>query len=126
MTVTGEASRIGPGLVVNGLYRLERLLGEGGMGQVWEARHERTRGRVALKILLPALGGDESLLARFRREAELTSALNHPNIVQVSDFDRLPDGRPYLVMEYLEGHDLAGELERRGALPLAEAAEILE
>jgi serine/threonine protein kinase len=101
------AAQMGPGTQVNRIYRLVRLLGAGGMGEVWEARHERTRGRVAIKILLPEIGRDRELLRRFQREVEITSDLNHPNIVRVSDADKLPDGRPFLVMEFLEGQDLA-------------------
>jgi serine/threonine protein kinase len=99
--------QMGPGTQVNRIYRLVRLLGAGGMGEVWEARHERTKGRVAIKLLLPEMGQDREVLRRFQREVEITSDLNHPNIVRVSDADNLPDGRPFLVMEFLEGQDLA-------------------
>lgn len=102
-----NGSELAPNAVVNGVYRLVRRLGAGGMGEVWEARHERTRGRVAVKVLLPEMGRHEDVLRRFQREVEITSALNHPNIVRVSDADKLADGRPFLVMEFLEGSDLA-------------------
>lgn len=115
---------LAPGALINGLYRLVRQLGVGGMGEVWEARHERTKGRVALKVLLPEMGRHDEVLRRFQREVEVTSALNHPNIVRVSDADKLPDGRPYLVMEFLEGHDLTTVAGR--ALPLGEVADIVE
>ncbi len=95
-----------PGMLIGGIYRVVRLVGVGGMGEVWEARHERTKGRVALKLLLPEMGHHQEVLLRFQREVEITSGLNHPNIVRVSDADKLPDGRPYLVMEFLEGRDL--------------------
>ena len=118
------APRMAPGALIGGIYRLVGLLGVGGMGEVWEARHERTKGRVALKLLLPEMGRHEDVLRRFQREVEVTSGLNHPNIVRVSDADKLPDGRPYLVMEFLEGHDLT---RFAGApLPPAQVVEIVE
>src|SRR5450432_980653 len=113
-----------PGTLVNGLYRLVRLVGVGGMGEVWEARHERTKGRVALKLLLPEMGRNEQVLLRFQREVEITSGLNHPNIVRVSDADKLPNGRPFLVMEFLDGHDLAKVTGR--PMAFGEATEIIE
>ena len=112
------------GTLVNGIYRLVRQVGAGGMGQVWEARHERTKGRVALKVLLPEMGRHEEVLRRFQREVEVTSALNHPNIVRVTDAGELPDGRPYLVMEFLEGHDMTTVAGR--ALPLGDVIDIVE
>jgi eukaryotic-like serine/threonine-protein kinase len=117
-------SELDPGTVVNGIYRLVRLVGIGGMGEVWEARHERTKGRVALKLLLPEMGRHDDVLLRFQREVELTSRLNHPNIVRVSDADTLPNGRPFLVMEFLDGHDLAKLTGR--PMPFGDVADIIE
>ncbi len=116
--------QVAPGALINGIYRLVRQLGVGGMGEVWEARHERTKGRVALKVLLSEMGRHEEVLRRFQREVEVTSALNHPNIVRVSDADKLSDGRPYLVMEFLEGHDLTTATGR--AMPLGDVIDIIE
>jgi serine/threonine protein kinase len=113
-----------PGMVVGGIYRAIRLVGVGGMGEVWEARHERTKGRVALKLLLSEMGRHQEVLLRFQREVEITSGLNHPNIVRVSDADKLPDGRPYLIMEFLEGHDLTHVIGK--PMPVSEATEIIE
>jgi hypothetical protein len=115
--------RLGPGSLVNGIYRLIRCMGTGGMGEVWEALHERTKGRVALKLLLPEMGRHREVLLRFQREVEVTSGLNHPNIVRISDANNLGDGRPFLVMEYLEGHDLSSIA---GPIPLAEVCDIVE
>ncbi|HET6281520.1 MAG TPA: serine/threonine-protein kinase [Polyangia bacterium] len=120
------APTLQPGSLVNNLYRLVRLIGVGGMGEVWEARHERTKGRVALKVLLSEIGRHIPLLLRFQREAEITSGLNHPNIVRVSDFDKLPDGRPFLVMEFLEGYDLSAVARSRTPMPLAQVVEVIE
>jgi serine/threonine-protein kinase len=93
------------------------------MGAVWEAKHLRLPGkRVVVKVLLYG-GTDPVALARFRREAEIGSRLGHPNIVQVLDFNTLPGGEPYLVLEYLSGETLAARL-RRGQMARADAVAI--
>jgi serine/threonine-protein kinase len=112
------------GLVLHDTYRLERLIGEGSMGAVYEASHLRLRRRFAVKLLLPSAAAPAESMARFRREAEITSELGHPNIVEVVDFNRTDDGATYIVMEHLEGEDLGTRI-RRGALELAEAESIL-
>jgi serine/threonine protein kinase len=95
------------GSVIAGTYTIEALLGRGGMGAVFLASHNRLPGKkVAIKMLHAEITGDE-MLARFRREAQIASMLGHPNIVHVEDFDVLPDGTPYLVLEYLQGVTLA-------------------
>jgi eukaryotic-like serine/threonine-protein kinase len=126
VTDSASASPLVPEMLVNGIYQLVRQIGAGGMGEVWEARHVRTKGRVALKLLLTDMGRFEEALARFQREVEITSGINHPNIVRVSDADKLPDGRPYLVMELLEGHDLSSVAAAGKPLALALAIEIVE
>jgi serine/threonine-protein kinase len=95
------------GVILSGTYRIVRLIGRGGMGEVYEALHQRTGASFAIKILAGAPVGDDAIMERFRREAEVTSRLKHPNIVKVFDFDRLLDGRPFLAMELLSGMDLA-------------------
>ena len=115
-----------PGQLVEDTYRIIRRIGEGGMGEVFEATHARLAGRYALKILLREIASDANLLARFQREAQVTSALRHPNIVQVVDFRQLPDGTSYIVMEFLEGVDLSEELRRHGALPLDRVATLVD
>jgi len=94
------------------------------MGSVYEARHARLAGRYAVKVLHPEVQQHPDVLQRFEREARITSALRHPGIVQVIDFNTTPDGAPYLVMEYLEGEDLAQLLTREGPLPLTRTARI--
>jgi serine/threonine-protein kinase len=111
------------GQVLAGTYRIERLLGKGGMGAVYAAAHTRLPARFAIKVLRAT--ADAEGLARFRREAEITSRLRHPNIVQVFDFNCLRDGTPYLVMEHLEGEDLSARLRRDGRLALPETLHIL-
>jgi eukaryotic-like serine/threonine-protein kinase len=107
-----------PGAVLKETYEVRRLIGRGGMGEVYEVTHARLAGRYAVKVLRAEISDDEELLSRFRREAEITSSLRHPHIVQVFDFDRTADGCIYLAMEYLEGLDLARLLRLEGQLSI--------
>ncbi|MBX3221216.1 MAG: protein kinase [Labilithrix sp.] len=111
------------GDVVAGKYAIVRVLGEGGMGVVFEATHQRLRQRVALKMLLPAMLAHGTLVSRFEREARAAARLRGRHCARVNDVDVTPEGLPYMVMDFLEGHDLQVELERRGRLPVAEAAD---
>jgi eukaryotic-like serine/threonine-protein kinase len=105
---------------IDSRYRLERLLGRGGMASVHLARDTELDRPVALKLLAESLGGDESLRRRFVREARLAARLSHPNVVSV--FDAGEDGgRPYIVMEYVDGENLAELLTRGGPIPPDEA-----
>lgn len=114
---------LGPGNVIGEKFRLDRLLGEGGMGSVWAATHLVTRKVVALKILK----GEPSprALRRFVREARLASAVQHANLVAVHDVVVLDDGAAVMVMDLLEGETLRARLARDGPLPLAELARLL-
>jgi serine/threonine-protein kinase len=112
------------GAVLGDTYRIQALIGRGGMGAVWAAEHLRLPGKhVAVKVLLDAAAGGEEMLQRFRREAEIASRLGHPNIVEVLDFNTLPTGQPYIVLEYLQGETLAARLAS-GRLQLDEALAI--
>src|SRR6188768_1351125 len=120
----GPSAGLRPGIVIAETYEITRLLGQGGMGAVWEAKHLRLPGkRVVVKVLLFG-ATDATVLARFRREAEIGSRLGHPNIVQVIDFNTLPDGTPYIVLELLQGESLASRLQR-GPLPLEEVKSVV-
>ena len=110
-------SRIGP-------YEVVRLLGAGGMGVVYEARDTRLERRVALKFLPPEVGRDDDAKERFLREARAASALAHPSVCTIHDLGETEDGRLYIVMALYEGETLKERL-RRGALPPAEALEIV-
>jgi serine/threonine-protein kinase len=99
------------GKVLDERYRIEVALGQGGIGRVYKARHLILGRHVALKVLLAQYESIPVLKERFRREAEALAALSHPNIVTVTDFG-VADGMPYLVMELLEGEDLAALLYR--------------
>ncbi len=112
------------GAMLGDAYQITGLLAEGGMGWVYEARHLRLKKRVAVKLMARELAGNPEALARFHREAEVTSRLGHPNLVNVLDFGTTDDGKPYLVMEHLDGEDLERRLQRDKRLPLAAAVAI--
>jgi eukaryotic-like serine/threonine-protein kinase len=112
------------GTTMRGTYRILRTLDQGGMGMVFEAEHLRLKRRVAVKVLAQHLAKDQHALARFNREAEIISQLQHPHVVQVTDFDTTEAGEPYLVMELLSGRSLAALLERERCLPIADAVRI--
>jgi eukaryotic-like serine/threonine-protein kinase len=112
------------GSVIADTYKIEALLGRGGMGAVFLASHQRLAGKhVAIKILHTDLA-DGDIVARFKREAEIAAKLNHPNIVGVIDYNVTPDGTPYLVLDYLEGETLAGRIAR-GPMPLDQVLSIV-
>ena len=113
------------GTVLGGTYRLERELGRGGMGSVYEASHVRLPRRYAVKLLKADFVHDRDVFDRFRREAEIASSLGHDNIVEVFDFNFSDDGQPYMVLELLQGEDLAARLERGGPLNLQQMLQML-
>ncbi len=114
------------GETLRGTYRVLSVLDQGGMGLVFEAEHVRLRRRVAVKVLARHLASDAQALARFNREAEIISQLEHPNIVRILDFDTTEQGEPYIVMELLKGESLSDRLEREGCLPIVDAARIAQ
>lgn len=107
-----------------GSYELVSLLGEGGMGQVWKARHTRLEKLVALKVLSPRVTGSSDSLARFDREMKAVGRLEHPHIVRALDAGEI-DGTHFLVLEYIEGLDLAQYVAKKGQRPLREACEMI-
>jgi eukaryotic-like serine/threonine-protein kinase len=106
-----------------GKYRIVRFLGEGGMGAVYEGLHVEIGKRVAIKLISPALADIPEARARFLLEAQLTSRVRHPHTVDVTDIGT-EGGRAFLVMEYLEGEDLAKHLRRHGPLPFDQVVDI--
>jgi serine/threonine-protein kinase len=114
---------VAPGEVLAGKYRVERILGKGGMGMVVAALHLHLDKRVALKFLLPQVAQNPELVARFAREARAASRIESEHVAKVLDVGQLDDGAPFMVMEYLEGADLAQIVKTRGALPGQEAIE---
>jgi tRNA A-37 threonylcarbamoyl transferase component Bud32 len=109
-----------------GAYVLKKELASGGGGTVYEALHKILGRRVAVKVLRRQLAASPQMVARFVQEARAVNMIKHPNIVDVVDFGELPDGRPFHVMELLEGIDLRTILNERGRFPPAEVLEILE
>ncbi len=116
-----------PGVVLGETYRVLRLVGKGGMGQVYEAENVRLDAiRVAIKVLVRGEDGAHgNAFARFKLEVEVTSRLQHANIVKVFDYNLTPASQPYFVMELLRGTDLASELRARGAMPVTRAIGIV-
>jgi serine/threonine protein kinase len=112
---------VGLGQVLLETYRLERLIAEGGMSAIYEARHVRVPKRFAIKVLR---AGHAEALTRFRREAEIVASLDHPNIVRLVDHSVTSDGRPYMVLELLDGETLAARLARERRIGLDETVRI--
>src|SRR5690349_15413070 len=112
-------------MVLEGKYEVVRLLGAGGMGEVYEGRHLQIARRVALKFLLPDLARQPELLTRFRNEARAAGALHHENVAAVYDVGVASDGAHYLVMEFLQGTDCAETLAAQGALDPRRATAII-
>ncbi len=112
------------GSVLAGRYRIKRIVGEGGMGRVYEAEHIVLEKRVALKVLNPEYATKQDLRERFLQEARAASKINHEHIVDITDFGTTDAGTVFFAMEFLEGHDLGTILSREGALPWERAREI--
>ena len=111
-----------PGDLIGGKYTVEKIIGQGGTAYVVSAQHELLRRRVALKFLRPELAVHEDVCRRFVREAQNAGRLKGDHAARILDVDALPTGLPYLVMEYLEGEDLAAVLRRHGRLPASVVA----
>jgi serine/threonine protein kinase len=111
--------------VLDGQYQMEALLGKGGMGAVYRARHILLGDRVAIKVLPPEVRTNAEWLRRFRREGQAARRFRHPNAVTVYDLRTAADGTIYMVMEYVEGHTLDLAIRTRGRFSAAEAFEIL-
>jgi serine/threonine-protein kinase len=112
------------GAVVGDRYRIVSRIGVGGMGAVYRAEHTMMRRDLAIKVLLPELGGKEEFARRFEREAESASRLAHPNIIAMTDFGRAPNGSLFLVMEFLAGESLSSVISR-GPLPRPRALNVI-
>jgi serine/threonine-protein kinase len=114
------------GSVLDGQYQIESLLGRGGMGAVYRARHILLGDRVAIKMLPPEMRSNTEWLRRFQREGQAARRFRHPNAVTVYDLRTSSDGMIYLVMEYVEGTTLDAELKKRGRFSPAEALATLK
>jgi eukaryotic-like serine/threonine-protein kinase len=111
---------------LDGQYHIEAMLGKGGMGAVFKARHILLGDRVAIKVLPAQMRNNAEWLRRFRREGQAARRFRHPNSVQVYDLRTTPDGMTYMVMEFVEGRTLDAELKARGRFSPREAFETLE
>jgi hypothetical protein len=120
-----DAERVPIGSVLDGRYRIDAVLGSGGMGRVYRGEHTGIGRPVAIKVLHADLNRNRDAATRFQREAIASGRLDHPNIVNVSDFGVLDDGACYLVMEVLEGESLGARLERETRLAWREALDVL-
>ncbi len=127
--IDGEVLEADPASIVDtvldGQYQMEALLGKGGMGAVYRARHILLGDRVAIKVLPPEVRTNAEWLRRFRREGQAARRFRHPNSVTVYDLRTAADGTIYMVMEYVEGHTLDLAIKTRGRFPAAEALDIL-
>ncbi len=114
------------GATLDGQYYIEALLGKGGMGAVYRARHILLGDRVAIKVLPPEMRNNAEWLRRFRREGQAARRFRHPNAVTVYDLRTTSEGLIYMVMEYVEGHTLDAELKAKSRLTPAEALRVME
>jgi serine/threonine-protein kinase len=114
------------GAVIRGKYRIVCKVGQGGMGTVYKVVHVAFEEVHALKVILPALMSDDLFVKRFKHEAVITRKLQHPNAVRVDDIDEAEDGRPIIVMEYIEGQSLKKLIQEQGALPVPRVCSIIK
>ena len=117
------AAGIHPGQILLGKYRIERVLGVGGMGVVVAATHVTLEERVAIKFLLPEALQNAEAVARFLREARAAVRIKSEHVARVTDVGTLETGAPFMIMEYLDGGDLGAVANTRGALPIEQAVE---
>lgn len=112
------------GTIVDGKYLVHQIIGQGGMGTVYEAEHRTTGRRVAMKVLKPEHAAKPESVARLQQEARIVGQLKHNNITEIIDISQLRDGTHYLVMELLRGETLAHRIETRGALAPREVVSV--
>ncbi len=126
--IVAEEDRGDPmvGRKLGGRYLLLRRIGRGGMGEVYEADHVGLDKRVAVKFLLDKFDTDREVVTRFHREARTASKIGHANIIDITDIGETDDGRPYIVMELLQGEDLGDLLRRSGPLSLVRTVNIVK
>ncbi len=124
LPMTAEVNLVGQSL--NGTYIVESVIGEGGMGRVYQARHARIASKkLAIKVLRPEFARNAEVIARFRREAETAAGITHPNVIGVYDVDVTLDGNFYLVCEHLTGIDLADRLAKQKRLDVPQAIHVI-
>ncbi len=124
-TALRQTSELMQGMVIRGKYEIVEKIGAGGMGSVYRAKHLAFNEVRAIKVVSSRLLEDESLLRRFKTEAIITRKLQHPNAVHVDDLDVTDDGRPFIVMEFVQGRDLRKVIEQEGPMPAPRALGII-
>jgi serine/threonine-protein kinase len=115
-----------PGSVIRGRYRILHQAGQGGMATVYKAVDVTCDEERAIKVIRPRLLGDQSQVRRFRSEGIYTRKLHHPNVVRVQDIDEAEDGRPFIVMEYIEGQNLRQVMQNSGYLSVSRVCSIVK
>jgi len=123
-TALSDLSEWPDGTIVRDKYRVLAKIGQGGMGAVYKAQHIHFKELVALKVMAPELAKDPVFLKRFTNEAVITRMLRHPNAVRVEDLDEAEDGRPFIVMEYIEGRSLKDVIEQDAPLPAGRVCSV--
>lgn len=121
-----EAGAWSEGAIIRGKYRILSKVGQGGMGAVYKAYHVLFGELRALKVINPELLSDELFVKRFKQEAVIARKLDHPNAVRVDDIDESEDGRPFMVMEFIEGESLKNRIQARGPLPVPVVCSIVK
>src|SRR3954466_2643886 len=114
-----------PGDTIDGKYRSMRLLGEGGMGAVYEGENVRIHRKVAIKVLHAAVAAKADVVQRFEREAQAAGRIGSEHIVEVLDLGNLPEGDRFMVMEYLDGESLGDRIKRKKRMGPHEMANVL-
>lgn len=120
--ISGHMARIG--MILDNRYELQKLLGHGGMGAVYKARHIEIDRAVAIKMLLPEVADDPEMCKRFLREAKASGKINHPNVVQLTDYGQGPEGEAFIVIEYLDGVGLDQLIDQQDHLEPHRAVDI--
>lgn len=123
-TALQSAQELQPGMIIRNKYEILDRIGVGGMGAVYRARHVTFNELCAIKIVNDSIAGDSNFLQRFQKEAVVTRKLRHPNAVRVDDFDYTDDGRPFIVMELVEGKNVGEILQEQGPFPAPRAIRI--
>src|SRR5882672_11388342 len=113
------------GQILDGKYRIVRVIGEGGMGAVYEGENTRIRRRVAIKLLHAGIASNTEMVQRFEREAQVAGTVGNDHILEILDLGALPTGERYMVMEYLDGETLTDRIKARTRLPAKEASELV-
>lgn len=126
LTPLVETGSWSEGKVVREKYRILARLGVGGMATVYKAEHLHFHELRALKVINPEMSGDQKFITRFKQEALIMRRLQHPNAVHIDDIDTAEDGRPFIVMEYIEGRPLSEIIQERGAMPAGRVCAVIK